>query len=103
MKGLTRAVIASFVICIGYTVTAVVLAVRGVYLPDTLTQYFFITFGVEFAATASIKIAKSIIAGRDTDERIRRAKENNLAIDKKDIAPNTDTDFTDYEGGQFYG
>jgi hypothetical protein len=102
MKSLTKAVIASFLICIGYTVTAVVLAVRGVYLPDTLTQYFFITFGVEFAATASIKIAKSIISGRETDERIRRIKEENLEVDKKDIAPK-DNDYTDYEGGQFYG
>ena len=102
MKSLTKAVIASFVICIGYTVTAVILSVRGVYLPDTLTQYFFITFGVEFAATASIKIAKSVIAGRETDERIERIKAENLEVEKKDIAPK-DNDYTDYEGGQFYG
>ena len=101
MKSLTKAVIASFLICIGYTVTAVVLAVRGVYLPDTLTQYFFITFGVEFAATASIKITKSIIAGKDTDERIRRAKENNLPVEKSDLRPSDDTDYD--TGGTYYG
>lgn len=103
MKSLSRAVIAAFTICIAYTITAVVLAVKGIYLPDTLTQYFFITFGVEFAATASIKIAKSVISGKETKDKIERLKENNLPVEKTDVTQKNSNDYDDYNGGQYYG
>lgn len=102
MKSLSRAVIAAFTICIAYTITAVILAVKGIYLPDTLTQYFFITFGVEFAATASIKIAKSVISGKETKDKIERLKQENLPVEKADVTQKGDNDFDDY-GGQYYG
>ena len=101
MKSLTKAVIASFLTCIIYAIVAVVLQVKGIMLSDTLTQYFFITFGVEFAATASIKIAKSIISGREIDDRIKKSKENNLPIEKSDLKKSDDNDYDD--GGTFYG
>lgn len=102
MKSLSRAVIASFLICIAYTITALVMTVKGYEISDTLTQYFFLTFGVEFAATASIKIAKTVIKSKEKDEQIDRLKRENLPIDKADLK-DSDTDY-DYDGGtQYYG
>ena len=102
MKSLSRAVIASFVICIGYTITALILSVKGYQISDTLTQYFFMTFGIEFACTASIKIAKSIIKSKETDETITRLKENNLPIEKADIKQ-SDNEFDYDDNGGIYG
>lgn len=102
MKSLSKAVIASFLICIAYTVTALVMTVKGYELSDTLTQYFFLTFGIEFAATASIKIAKTIIKSKETDERIDKLKQNNLPVEKADLKDSTDNDY-DYTDGGVYG
>ena len=100
MKSLSRAVIASFLICIAYTVTALIFTVKGYEISDTLTQYFFLTFGIEFAATASIKIAKTVIKSKETQERIDRLKENNLPVEKADLK-DSDNDY-DYDGGNTY-
>lgn len=101
MKSLSRAVIAAFSVCIIYTITAVILAIKNIYLPDTLTQYFFMTFGIEFAAAASIKIAKSVVKSKETDDKIKRIKDNNLGVEKKDLSQ-SDNDY-DYSGGEYYG
>lgn len=102
MKSLSRAVIASFLICIAYTITALIFTVKGYEISETLTQYFFLTFGIEFAATASIKIAKTIIKSKETDERIDKLKQNNLTVEKSDLKDETETDY-DYDGGNIYG
>ena len=102
MKSLSRAVIASFLICIAYTITALIFTVKGYEISDTLTQYFFLTFGVEFAATASIKIAKTVIKSKEKDEQIDRLKENNLPVDKADLK-DSDDDFDYTNGGSYYG
>ena len=102
MKSLSKAVIASFLICIAYTITALIFTVKGYEISETLTQYFFLTFGIEFAATASIKIAKTIIKSKETDERIDKLKQNNLPVEKTDLKDGTETDY-DYDGGQIYG
>ena len=102
MKSLSRAVIASFLICIAYTVTALIFTVKGYEISETLTQYFFLTFGIEFAATASIKIAKTVIKSRETDERIERIKENNLDVEKTDITQ-SDNEYDYDSGGEYYG
>ena len=102
MKSLSRAVIASFLICIFFTITHVILTVKGYEISDTLTQYFFLTFGIEFAATASIKIAKTVIKSKETQEKIDRLKENGLPVEKADLK-DSDNDY-DYDGGNtFYG
>ena len=102
MKGLTVAVIASFVSCIFFTIVSVILSCKGIMLSDTLIQYFFLTFGIELGATAAIKITKSIIAGKETDDKIKRLKENNLEIDKKVITTTSNNIYDDDSGG-YYG
>lgn len=102
MKSLSRAVIASFTVCIIYTVTAVILEIRGVQLSDTLTQYFFLTFGIEFAAAAGIKIAKTVIKNKEMQERIQTLKDEGLPVEKTDLKDGSeDYDYTN--GGSYYG
>ena len=86
---LTKAVIVSFGACILFTIISIILEICGITLSDTLTQYFFLTFGVEFAATASIKITKHRI----------KVKEKELGIKTED----NDYDYDEYGGGHFYG
>lgn len=88
LDNLSKAVIASFAACIIFTITSIILEIKGITLSDTLTQYFFLTFGVEFAATAAIKITKHKI----------KVKEKELGIKPENIE-----DFDEYEGGHFYG
>lgn len=102
MKSLSKAVIASFLICIAYTITALIFTVKGYEISETLTQYFFLTFGIEFAATASIKIAKTVIKSKETDERIEKLKQNNLPVEKADLKNSADNDY-DYSDGGVYG
>lgn len=96
MKGLTRAVLASFVMCAIYAAVAIALTVKGYELSDTLTQYFYLTFGIEFGASAAIKIAKHITKDVETERRIRRIKREGLPLEKADLKEKTDNTYEEY-------
>ena len=96
MKGLTKAVIASFVMCAIYAAVAIALTVKGYEVNDTLTQYFYLTFGIEFGAAAAIKIAKHITKETETERRIRRIKREGLPVEKADLKEKTGNTYEDY-------
>lgn len=98
MKFLTGAVIASFIACLVFTVVVIVLSCFGYAVPDTLIQYFFMAFGLEFGAAAAIKISKHQIKKAEVKERIGMIKENNLELDKTDLKNSSTSDgYDDYE------
>lgn len=100
IKTLTWFVISDFIICILFAIVVLVYNYKGIEVSDALIQYFYTFFGLEFGATAAIKISKSVIANKEVEERIKKAKENNLPVEKADLKP---TDDIDYNTGEYYG
>ena len=107
MKFLTVSVILSFLACIAFTVVCLVMTRNGYEVSDSLIQWFFTTFGVEFAAAAAIRISKHRIQEVEIDEKINRIKENGLEVSKSDLKASSDNDYYyndyDYEGGDSVG
>lgn len=88
-------------VCLVFTVVVLVVSCRGISVPDVLIQYFFITFGVELAATAAIKIAENALKKKEVDDRITSLKENNITPERADFKAEESYDY--YDGGNTYG
>lgn len=101
MKFLTVSVVFSFFSCIAFTVAVIVLETHDVMISDTLIQYFFMTFGLEFGASAAIKIAKYITKKQEVKDKVENIVNNNLPIDKNDLDSSNDDD--DFDDGTYYG
>lgn len=101
MNFLTGSVIFSLVSCLIFTVVVIILSAFGVMIPDTLIQYFFITFGTELGCAALIKIANHLIKKQEVKDKINLLKQNDLPIEKKDIT--NDEDSEEFEDGIYYG
>ena len=102
MNFLKISVISSFIACLIFTVVCLVMNWLGHDVSDTLIQWFFTVFGVEFAATAAIKITKHTIKKKEIEDRLDKIKENNLEVEKSDLNQSDDNDYT-YEGDEYYG
>lgn len=98
MKFLTVSVIASLILCVLFTITVLILNCMGIEVSDTLIQYFFTVFGIEFSATAAIKISKHIVDRQKVKDKIDLLKENNLEIEKSDLS----TDENSYDDTVYY-
>lgn len=103
MKFLTISVIASFAACLIFTAVCFAFVVRGYAVPDTLIECFFRVFGVEFAATAAIKITKQIIKRAEREDKIETLKENDIPITREDVAVSDSDDDDYYDSGTVYG
>lgn len=98
MKFLTVSVVASFLACLAFSVVCIVLSCLGYTVSDTLIQWFFTVFGVEFAASAAIKISKHTIKKQEIKEKVENIKNNNLEVDKSDLNNNSNSNgFDDYD------
>ena len=53
-------VVLAFLLVILYTVTNIIIQVKGVSLSDTLTEWVFKFFGLELIALSGIKVSKHI-------------------------------------------
>ena len=102
IKTLTWFVITDFVLCIIFSIVVLWYNYKGIVVSDTLIQYFFTFFGLEFGATAAIKIVKTVTKAKERRDKIDDIKDNNLTVDKADITQQA-TDYDDYEGGTYYG
>ena len=103
MKFLTLSVILSFAACFIFAAVCLVLNCLGYEVSDTLIEWFFKVFGVEFAAAAAIKISNHVIKKDEIKERIRNIKENNLEVEKKDLVVNNQNQGYFYSGNDDYG
>lgn len=110
MKFLTISVIFSFIACLIFTVVIIVCNCLGVEISDTLIQWFFTVFGVEFAAAAAIKISKHTIERQKIKERVQMIKDEGLEVEKSDLSESTDNEmyydtgeYVDMGGENFYG
>lgn len=106
MHFLTISVTASFAVCLAFAVVVVVCNCRGIEISDTLIQWFFTMFGVEFAATAAIKISKHTIRKQEIKEKIENIKREGLTVDKKDLDQKSGYeygDYDDYDDGSLMG
>lgn len=102
IKTLTWFVITDFLICITFTIVVLVYNYKGVEVSDTLIQYFFTFFGLEFGATAAIKIAKSVVKAKERSDLVQDIKDNNMEVEKQDLTKTgNDYDYDDYEGGPY--
>lgn len=99
MKFLTLSVIISLILCVLFTGVVIALECMGVEVSDTLIQYFFTVFGVEFAATAAIKISKHTIEKQKVKDRLEQIKENNLPLEKEDLKTSDNDDYIE----EYYG
>lgn len=99
MKFLTLSVIISLILCVLFTGVVIALECMGVEVSDTLIQYFFTVFGVEFAATAAIKISKHTIEKQKVKDRVEQIKENNLPLEKEDLKTSDNDDYIE----EYYG
>ncbi|MBO7462051.1 MAG: hypothetical protein J6T96_05600 [Bacteroidales bacterium] len=98
MKFLTAAVVVSFVACLIFTAVCIILNCVGYEVSDTLIQWFFTVFGVEFAASAAIKISKHTIKKQEIKEKVENILSNNLELDKNDLNNNSSSNgFDDYD------
>ena len=99
MNFLTFSVLFGFIACIIFTVVVMILEANYIEVSDTLIQYFFMTFGLELASTAAIKIAKYTIGKKKVEDKIKNLKENNIEIKQEDtLPPSDDDDNTTYYG-----
>lgn len=105
MGFLSFMVILSLVSCLIFTVTTIVLSCMGITIPDTLIQYFFITFGVEIGSTATIRIAKYFVNKTEVSDKVKLKKENDMPLESQDFNPPSDIDntFGNYNGGEYFG
>ena len=99
MKFLTLSVIISLILCVLFTGVVIALECMGIEVSDTLIQYFFTVFGVEFAATAAIKISKHTIEKQKVKDRVEQIKENNLPLEKEDLKTSDNDDYIE----EYYG
>ncbi len=99
MKFLTLSVIISLILCVLFTGVVIALECVGIEVSDTLIQYFFTVFGVEFAATAAIKISKHTIEKQKVKDKIEQIKENNLTVEKEDLRQDSSDDYIE----EYYG
>lgn len=99
MKFLTLSVIISLILCVLFTGVVIALECMGIEVSDTLIQYFFTVFGVEFAATAAIKISKHTIEKQKVKDRIEQIKSNNLPLEKEDLKTSDNDDYIE----EYYG
>lgn len=102
MKFLTVSVVLSFAACIVFTAVCLVLGCLGYEVSDTLIQYFFIVFGVEFASAAAIQIFKYKIKKQETKDNIDNLKENDLPVEHDDVIGKSPEDDY-YDSGTVYG
>lgn len=102
MNFLKVSVALALLACLIFTVVVLIMNERGVEVSDTLIQWFFTVFGVEFASTAAIKIAKYRIKKQETEDKIETLKQNDLPIDKTDIG-SPESDEYEYDDNTFYG
>lgn len=104
MGFLTLSVCSCFVVLIVYAIVVLVFNFNGIEVSDTLTQYLFTVFGVEFAAAAAIQITKYRIKKNTRDDNVEQLKKNNIPPEKGDV---TVTDPGEYDesdyGGFTYG
>lgn len=109
MKFLTLSVVLSFIACLIFTVVIIVCNCLGVEISDTLIQWFFTVFGVEFAAAAAIKISKHTIEKQTIKERVQMIKDEGLEVEKSDLTDNSDNEMYydtgeyDMGGEEYYG
>lgn len=105
MKFLTVSVVASFFACIVFTTICIVLGCIGYQVSDTLIQYFFTVFGVEFAVAGAIQIFKYKLKRQEIQDNIENLKENNLPVEHDDVVGTTDSSYGDtyYDDGTVYG
>jgi hypothetical protein len=103
MKFLTLSVILSFAACLVFAAVCLILNCLGYTVSDTLIEWFFKVFGVEFAAAAAIKISNHIIKKDEIKDRIRNIKENNLEVEKKDLTPSNQNQGYYYTGDDYGG
>lgn len=99
MKFLTLSVIISLILCVLFTGIVIALECVGIEVSDTLIQYFFTVFGIEFAATAAIKISKHTIEKQKVKDKIEQIKENNLTVEKEDLRQDSSDDYIE----EYYG
>ena len=99
MKFLTLSVIISLILCVLFTGVVIALECMGIEVSDTLIQYFFTVFGVEFAATAAIKISKHTIEKQKVKDRVENIKNNGLKVEKVDLKTDDTIDYSD----EYYG
>lgn len=103
MQFLTLSVILCFVSCIAFAVVVLVFNANGIDVSDSLIEWFFKVFGVEFAAAAAIRISKYTIEKAKTKDKIKLIKENDLPLDKEDLTVSDDEDYDFEDGTVFYG
>lgn len=96
MNFLTISVILCFAICIIFTVAIIVLSCFGYEIPETLIQYFFMTFGLELGATAAIKISKYAINKKELQNKIKLFKEYGFELTKEDVISMTKDSTDDF-------
>ena len=96
MNFLKVSVVLSFVSCLAFAVVCIVLNYMGIDISDTLIEWFFKVFGVEFAATASIQIVKYSIKKAQVKDKLSLIKENGLEVEKKDLEVSKSNDYDEY-------
>lgn len=101
MKFLTASVVASFIVCIIFTIVVLVMGAFDIMVSDTLIQYFFMTFGLELGASAAIKITKHVVKKKELEEKINNIKSNGFDLDKNDLN-SSDEDDT-FDDDVYYG
>lgn len=110
MKFLTVSVVLSFFVCVVFTVVVIVCNCLAIEISDTLIQWFFTVFGVEFAAAAAIKISKHTIERQKIKERVQMIKDEGLEVEKSDLSESPDNEmyydtgeYVDMGGEEYYG
>ena len=106
MKFLTVSVILSFIACLGFTTVCIILSCLGYTVSDTLIQWFFTVFGVEFATAGAIQIVKYRVKKQEVQDYIEELKQNGFELSKTDFKAKNNDDYyyyNDYEGDDSVG
>jgi hypothetical protein len=96
MKFLTISVILSFLACIAFTVVCLVMTRNGYEVSDSLIQWFFTVFGVEFATAGAIQIVKYRVKKQEVQDYIEELKQNGFELTKTDFKTKNNDDYYYY-------
>lgn len=99
IKFLSFIVMFSLIICIIYTVAAVVFQYKtSTEISPTVSESVYKVFGTEIAAAALITITKKIVGYIDTKSRVQLMKDNDVEPRPQDFNPESQSGY-DYYGG----
>ena len=96
MNFLKASIILSFASCLIFAGVCIVLNCLGIEVSDTLIEWFFKVFGVEFAAAAAVRMSKYIIEKQKVKDKVALIKENNLEVEKEDLETSKSDQYTEY-------